>query len=244
MSMSSTIQKVLVIGGTGAQGKSVIRELVRDGKYAVTVLTRDVNSASAKALSNLGNVSFIVGSYETEKGLRDALTGQNGVYVNFNSFSMTEGAEYFWTFRLYEIAVQSGVKRLVYSGGQNRPKMHQYAEEYRNSHQLTKGKLAEWIEAQPLDIIEWTIINGAVYTEMLSVLLRPRVLDDGTYVFAAPLGDGYIAFADLSTYGHYTRWIFDNPAKSIGRRISLPTYPTSLKGIAEAFARVTDKQKT
>src|ERR1700689_5406824 len=102
-------------------------------------------------------------------------------------------------------------------------------------------KLAEWIEAQPLDIIEWTIINGAVYTEMLSVLLRPRVLDDGTYVFAAPLGDGYIAFADLSTYGHYTRWIFDNPAKSIGRRISLPTYPTSLKGIAEAFARVTDK---
>ena len=75
-------------------------ELVRDGKYAVTVLTRDVNSASAKALSNLGNVSFIVGSYETEKGLRDALTGQNGVYVNFNSFSMTEGAEYFWTFRL------------------------------------------------------------------------------------------------------------------------------------------------
>jgi len=101
--------------------------------------------------------------------------------------------------------------------------------------------LAEWIEAQPLDIIEWTIINGAVYTEMLSVLLRPRVLDDGTYVFAAPLGDGYIGFADLSTYGHYTRWIFDNPAKSIGKRISLPTYPTSLKGIAEAFARVTGK---
>jgi hypothetical protein len=71
-----------------------------DGKYRVTVLTRDVNSASSRALSDLGNVSFIVGSYETEKGLRDALSGQHGVYVNFNSFTMTEAAEYFWTFRL------------------------------------------------------------------------------------------------------------------------------------------------
>lgn len=88
-------------------------------------------------------------------------------------------------------------------------------------------------------MIEWTILNGGVYTEMLSVLLRPRVLEDGTYVFAAPLGDGYIGFADLAAYGHYTRWIFDNPEKSVGRRISLPTYPTSLKGIAEAFTRVT-----
>jgi hypothetical protein len=91
-------------------------------------------------------------------------------------------------------------------------------------------------------MLGWTIINGAVYTEMLSVLLRPRVLDDGTCVFAAPLGDGYINFADLSTYGHYTRWIFDNPSKSIGRRISLPTYPTSLRCIAEAFGRVTGKR--
>ncbi|KIM74899.1 hypothetical protein PILCRDRAFT_92388 [Piloderma croceum F 1598] len=170
MSVSSTtVQKILIIGGTGAQGKNVIRELVRDGKY-------------------------------------------------------------------------KAAHRLVYSGGQNRPKVHRYAEEYRNSHQLTKGKLAEWIEAQPLDMLGWTIINGAVYTEMLSVLLRPRILDDGTCVFAAPLGDGYISFADLSTYGHYTQWIFDNPSKSIGRRISLPTYPTSLKGIAEAFTRVTGKR--
>lgn len=77
---------------------------------------------------------------------------------------------------------------------------------------------------------------------MLSVLLRPLILDDGTHVFAAPLGDGHVPFADLSTYGHYARWIFDNPERSVGKRISLPTYPTSLKGVAEAFSRVTGKR--
>ena len=73
---------------------------MRDKKYAVTVLTRDVTSASAKALLALGNVTLIPGSYETEEGLRNALRGQHGVFVNLNSFTMTEASEYFWTFRL------------------------------------------------------------------------------------------------------------------------------------------------
>ena len=55
---------------------------------------------SALALAELGNVTLIPGSYETEKGLREGLMGQYGVYVNFNSFAMTEAMEYFWTFRL------------------------------------------------------------------------------------------------------------------------------------------------
>jgi hypothetical protein len=119
---SPEVPSILVIGGTGAQGSNVVRgtpflhpiittlshlyaavELVRDKKYAVTILTRDVTSTSAVALSELGNVTLIPGSYETEKGLREALKGQHGVYVNFNSFAITESMEYFWTFRLWVV---------------------------------------------------------------------------------------------------------------------------------------------
>ncbi|KAJ7737237.1 hypothetical protein DFH07DRAFT_985622 [Mycena maculata] len=216
---SPNLPSILVVGGTGAQGRTVVRELVRDKKYAVTVLNRDVCSPSAVALSALGNVTLIPGSYETEKGLREALKGQHGVYVNFNSFAMTESMEYFWTFRLYEIAVQSGVKRLIYSGGNNRPRAHRYAEEYRCSHQATAGRLAEWVESQPLDLIKWTILDGVVYTEMVPVILRPLVLPDNTHVFAAPIGDGLIPFAEVVTYGS-----------------------ASLKGVAEAFERATGKK--
>ncbi|KAF7974135.1 hypothetical protein HWV62_13361 [Athelia sp. TMB] len=225
----SNLKSILVIGGTGAQGQHVTEALVRDKKYAVTVLTRDVTSASAKALLALGNVILLQGSYETEEGLRNSLRGQHGVFVNLNSFSMTEASEYFWTFRLYEIAVQSGVER--------------YKEEYRSSHQSTKGKLAEWIEAQPLDIIQWTILDGPVYSQMMSsVFLRPKPLEDGTFMFTAPLGNGYMPFADVAAYGAYTRWALDHPERSIGRRLSIPTYPTTLANIAEAFTKTTGKQ--
>lgn len=101
--------------------------------------------------------------------------------------------------------------------------------------------MAEWIAAQPLDLIEWTIIYGGVYTEMLSVVFRPKILESGLHIFGAPIGDGYVPFVDLASYGHYTRWIFDNPEKSVGKIISLPTYPTSLKEVAEAFTRATGK---
>lgn len=122
---SPNLPSILVIGGTGAQGRNVVRgtpslrfsgglflilytlvELVRDKKYAVTVLTRDVSSTSAVALTELGNVTLIPGSYETEQGLREALKEQHGVYVNFNSFAMTESMEYFWTFRLSVVLFQ------------------------------------------------------------------------------------------------------------------------------------------
>jgi len=239
--MSTTQKSILVIGGTGAQGKHVVRTLVQDGKYAVTVLTRNVDSPAAKALSDLGNVTIIAGSYESEEGLRAALKGQYGVFVNNNTYSMTEARELFWTIRLFEIAVQSGVKRLVYSSLVNRPRQHRYAEEYRNSHQAMKGKLSEWLAAQPLDLIEWTILVGGVYAEMVPIAFRPRVRADGTHVFSGPLGHGHIAFTDLSSYGAYTRWILDNPGPTVGKSVYMPTFPTSLQDVANAFTRVTGK---
>ncbi|KAJ7304785.1 hypothetical protein DFH08DRAFT_825348 [Mycena albidolilacea] len=178
---SPEVPSILVIGGTGAQGSNVVRELVRDKKYIVTILTRDITSISAVALGELGNVTLIPGSCE--------------------------------------IAVQSGVKRLIYSGGSNRPKGHRYAEEYSNSHQATGGS-----------------------TEVLSILLRPLVLPDNTHIFAAPIGDGFIPFAELATYGKYVCWAFDNPSRSVGKHITLPTYPTTLRGVAEAFEKVTGKK--
>ena len=75
-------------------------ELARDGKYLVTILTRNVESSVAKSLGALKNVVLLAGHNQSEKGLREALRGQYGVFVNFDSSSMTESAEYFWTFRL------------------------------------------------------------------------------------------------------------------------------------------------
>jgi len=251
--------KILIIGGTGAQGQHVVArerpfrpsfvllsnfyltELVRDRKYLCTILTRDVNSSAAKALEALGNVVLLPGSYEKEQDLRKALQGQYGVYANHNSFSMTEASEYFWTFRLYDIAVQCGVKHFVYSSIFNRPKERMYDENYRAPHMLIKGRISEWLSVQPVSIMPWTIIVGVLYTEQLSAVLRPDVDADGTHIFPGMTGDGHIQFVELAQYGHYARWSFDNPSRSVGKEIALAAYTATLKGIADAFQQVTGK---
>ena len=78
-----------------------------------------------------------------------------------------------------------------------------------------------------------------MYAEMLSTSLIPSVDPDGTFVFGAPTGDGTFIFTDLAQYGHFTRWIFDNPDHSIGQQISLGLYPTTLDDIAKTFTKVT-----
>lgn len=66
----------------------------------MTILTRNPESPIARSLAALNNVILIRGSFQSDEGLRAGLKGQYGVYVNFNSFDLSEGAEYYWTFRL------------------------------------------------------------------------------------------------------------------------------------------------
>lgn len=124
-------------------------------------------------------------NYETEAGLRASFAAQDACYFNINSFSVREADEYFWTFRAYEIAVQSKLKWFILSGGPDRLKERGYKEKYWNSHGIVSARLSNWLEHQPLDIVPWIILHGGVYAQMLSSLLRPRKGDDGVYKFVA-----------------------------------------------------------
>lgn len=45
---------IVVFGATGKQGGSVVQALLRDGKYAVRGVTRDVSKPAAKSLTAKG----------------------------------------------------------------------------------------------------------------------------------------------------------------------------------------------
>jgi hypothetical protein len=74
---------------------------VKDRKYLVTLLTRDITHPATKSLEDLGNVKLIEGSFQKEQTLREAMKGQYGVWVNLDSFGITEGEYYFWAFRMW-----------------------------------------------------------------------------------------------------------------------------------------------
>jgi hypothetical protein len=110
----------------------------------VSVLTRNLTSDKSKALlTNFPNINLLEGSYETESGLRTAFAGQDITYFNVDSFSTGEPLEYFWTFRAYEIAVQSGLKWFIYaSTSGDHIDNHGFAEKYRSTHKVVAARLA------------------------------------------------------------------------------------------------------
>ena len=255
------IKKVVVFGGTGAQGSSIvkreyqhqyllvyyylsdtIKELSEAEKFIITIPTRNTESASAAQLAKLKGVGLLDADYESEEGLRKAFAGQDACYFNINSFTVGEPYEYFWTFRAYEIAVQSKLKWFVLSGGPDRLKQYGYEEKYRNSHGTVKAKISDWLSHQPLDILPWTILYGGVYAQMLSSLLQPKKGPDGVYHFIAPIANGSIPFVDLDDYGVRTRYVFENPAECVGKSIGWGAWYTSYPELIRAFKKATGNE--
>lgn len=95
----SSPRLVAIIGGTGAQGVPVVRDLLQSGEYAVRVLTRDTNSARFKELQTFGAVDSVIGSFASEESLRATFRGAWGAFVNIDGFNSGEKTEIFWTIR-------------------------------------------------------------------------------------------------------------------------------------------------
>lgn len=69
---TATMSQVLtVIGATGAQGSSVVNHALKDGKYKVRAITRNVTSSKAKALASRG-VEVVSADINSEESLLKA----------------------------------------------------------------------------------------------------------------------------------------------------------------------------
>jgi uncharacterized protein YbjT (DUF2867 family) len=73
------VNRVLVLGATGAQGGSVARHLLDSGRFQVRVLTRTPDSAAAVRLRNAG-ADIVRGDFEDRASLRAALRGCRAVF--------------------------------------------------------------------------------------------------------------------------------------------------------------------
>ncbi|KKO98549.1 NmrA family protein [Trichoderma harzianum] len=222
--MSFENARVLVFGGTGAQGRSIVQgiTLARTKRYRVSVLTRNKNSTQAAALaSSFPDVQFVEGSYTTEEGLRNAFANQDVVYFSIDSFNVGEPFEYFWTFRAYEIAVQSKLKWFIFAGAGDRYGKLGMDEKYRNSH---------------------NIVSSGVYAEMLGILLRPTENEDG-FIFQNPVDDDSVMpLLPLEMYGYRLQWALAHPEESIGKMLSAGPFFVTFPEIAAALQQVTGKK--
>lgn len=208
-------------------------------------MTRDAESENSKALlKEFPNVKLLNGSYASEGGLRTAFADQDVAYFNIDSFQTGEPQEYFWTFRAYEIAVQTGLKWFIFAGNsEDRFIEHGYAEKYRNSHNITGARLSRWLASQSVEVLPWTIVTaGGVYAEMLRSLLKPLPSGDGV-VFKVPMDrESIMPIIPLENYGKTVKWILKHSQESIGKYVLGAPFPLTFDQIADATQEVSGKR--
>ncbi|EKM51660.1 uncharacterized protein PHACADRAFT_127419 [Phanerochaete carnosa HHB-10118-sp] len=255
MSSTTTYKKViLVIGATGAQGTAVIDALLAvsaDGSpspYAVRALTRDPNSRRARDLAAKG-VELFTGSLDDLPTILAALKGTWGAFVNTDSFVFGEQKEVFLGMRIFELAQQAKtVRHYIWSSLDYAAKKSGYDPKYRVEHFDAKGRVADWLKAQPSiasdDSLSWSCLStGGPYMEMFkSPFMGPLARRaDGTLVFAFPTDQGHIPMASLRDIGFFTRYSFDNRAEVSGKDLEIASDMVTLDDAVEAFKRATGK---
>jgi hypothetical protein len=189
-------------------------------------------------------VAIVEGDVYDEATLYREFKDADLVWVNTNGFAIGEKNEVYWGIRTFEIAHASGVSHFQWASLPYMSKLGGFDPQYRTGHMDGKGKVADFINAQPTSPMKWSILTSCMYMEMLGELLLPRLIPDDpdTKVFSAPVGNGRPPMIYLADLGRYARWIFDNPARSNGMNLQVATDNVGWAHLAETLTAVTGQK--
>ncbi|KAJ6505964.1 NAD-P-binding protein [Mycena vulgaris] len=244
---------ILVIGGTGAQGIAVINALLApadDGSpspYRVRVLTRDPASKRAKELVAQG-VECVKGSFDNLASVTAAFAGTYGAWVNTDSFTVGEQKEIYLGIKIFEIAKRArSVRHYVWSSLDYSTQKADYNPDYQVDHYNAKGIVGSFMKAQDSIVsdsaMSWTAVSTGPYMDMLKIPffgpLNKRA--DGTFVFATPVGDGYIPMIALGDIGFWARWTFDHRSETSAKDLEIASEMVQISSLVKTFTKVTGK---
>ncbi|KAI0954611.1 hypothetical protein AcW1_006447 [Taiwanofungus camphoratus] len=252
-SLNTTKKLILVIGATGCQGLAVIDRLLEpceDGSpspYAIRALTRDPEGKRAKELAAKG-VECMKGFFDNEDSVAAALQGVYGAWVNTDGFTVGEQKELWAGVRIFELAKHSKVKHYVWSNLDYALKLGNWDPRYQVGHYDGKGRVAEWMQPQPSIVsdtdMSWTVVTSAPYMEMLfhSMFGPLNRREDGTAVFATPIGPGHIPMIAASDLGFFARYTFDNRALTSGVELKVGSDWVGWDYLVDTFRKVTGQK--
>ncbi|EMD31566.1 hypothetical protein CERSUDRAFT_100239 [Gelatoporia subvermispora B] len=241
MSTASCLGKklILVIGATGAQGLAVIDSLLAPGEDG---------SPSPYAIPNLG-------AFDDFPSMYSAFRGVYGAFVNTDGFTVGEEKETWVGLRLFEIAKEvKTVRHYVYSGldyALKKPyhcKKGNYDAKYHFGHTDGKARVAEFMRSQPSiasdSDMSWSVVTTTPYMDMLLThMFGPwKKREDGTFVFATPIGNGQVPMIALSDIGFFARYTFDNREATSAQELEITSDMVGWEYLVETFRKVTGQK--
>jgi len=235
---------IAVVGATGAQGGGLVRAIVVDpgGSFTARAITRDVNSAKARALADSG-AEVVAADVDDEASLAAALKGAYGAYfVTFFWEHFSPEKEKAQIGNMARAAKAAGLKHVIWSTLEDTrqwiplsdTRMPTLMSQYKVPHFDAKGESNKVF----IDLgVPTTFLFTSFYWDNLIYFgMGPRKGPDGKLAFTLPMGDRKLPGIAAEDIGKCAYGIFKKGSEYIGKSVGIAGEHLTGKQMAGALS--------
>jgi hypothetical protein len=218
---------IAIIGATGGQGGSVVSALLKNPEYKIRGITRNADSANAKALASKG-VEVVTADLNDEASLISAFSGAHAIYAVTDFFEpfQSKGAqqavevEYRQGLNLARAALQTPtLEHYIWSTLPDARTISNGA--YVVPHFDAKARIDAFIKSQPALLKKTTFLWITFYaTNLFFPVYSPtfiKTMGKHAWLLPAPAKTLIYSVGDQRVnVGIVVRGILANPAKTLG----------------------------
>jgi len=235
---------IAVVGSTGAQGGGLVRAIMSDpgGSFTSRAITRDVNSAKARALADTG-AEVVAANVDDEASLATALKGAYGAYfVTFFWEHFSPEKEKAQIGNMARAAKAAGLKHVIWSTLEDTrewiplsdTRMPTLMGKYKVPHFDAKGESNKVFTDQG---VPTTFLFTSFYWDNLIYFgMGPRKGPDGKLAFTLPMGDRKLPGIAAEDIGKCAYGIFKKGSEFIGKSVGIAGEHLTGKQMAEALS--------
>lgn len=232
---------IAVVGGTGAQGRSLVNAILNDknGGFKARVITRNAESDKAKELAKLG-VEVVEADVDNKSSLVNAFKGAYGAYcVTFFWEHFSPEKENLHAKNMAE----AGVKHVIWSTLEDSRKFIPLSDDrmptlqgkYKVPHFDAKGESNIYFEKSG---VPYTLLNTSFYWEnFIYSGLGPQKRPDGKLAITFPMGEKKLPGISSEDIGKCAYSIFKSGAEFQGRTVCIAVEHLTGAQMAEAFTK-------
>jgi len=228
-------QLIVVTGATGEQGGSLIRALLRQGKFAIRGVTRNVSAEKAVALQKQG-VEMVQGDLSDPQSIENALKGAYGFYLLTQFWEHGHEKELQQGKQAADAAVKAGVQHLVFSGLEDAVKLT--GGKNKVDHFTYKAYVEDYIRTLN---IPYTFVHACFYYENFQKFGMLQKKDDALSI-CLPTGDNKMGMVAVADIGEIVAAVFAQRDKYLGKTVIMESDYISIPEFIAAFEEVYGKK--
>jgi len=232
---------VVVLGATGLQGGSVVRNLLKSGKFSVRAVTRNVGGDAAKKLGAQG-IEVVEGNFNNKESLLKAFKGAWGVFATTQAWDpenlKAEG----------KLELEQGIK--VADAAAESKLGFAVVSVLDDVHKASSGRLhvphftykAHIEEAWRKSSVPSAFVLAGAYLQNYLTMMKPRPAADGVLEFTSVLRhDVGTPVVDIDDIGLPVATLFENPKEWAGKRVDVSSGYVTMPQLAEIYGKILNK---